>query len=128
MSEKTASEQWTVRGAAGTGISGPITGSARFAPASIEWEPTTSQGFWVKSLYADVERGEKTLLMKVDPGAFSPMHSHPDELEQLYVLQGSFYDQETTMRSGDYCCRAPGAPHEAGSEEGAIVLLVYTRR
>jgi quercetin dioxygenase-like cupin family protein len=124
---KTASEPGAFS-AAGTGISGPITGSARFAPASIEWEPTTSQGFWVKSLFADVERGEKTLLMKVDPGAFSPIHSHPDELEQIYVLQGSFYDQDATMRLGDYCCRAPGAPHVAGSEEGAIVLLVYTRR
>jgi quercetin dioxygenase-like cupin family protein len=105
-----------------------MTGSARFSPASIDWEPSKEKGFWIKPLLEDAARGEKTLLMKVDPGAYSPMHSHPDELEQLFVLEGSFYDQDGTIRAGEYCCRAPGAPHEAGSEEGAIVLTIYTRR
>ena len=82
----------------------------------------------MKPLFEDAERGEKTLLMKVDPGAWSPMHTHPGELEQIYVLEGSFYDQDATMGPGDYCCRAPDAGHEAGSKDGAIVLLVYTRR
>jgi len=109
------------------GIRGPVVGSLRYASASGEWRPTEERGFWTKPLFEDRARGEKTLLMKVDPGAFSPMHAHPGELEQIYVLEGSFYDQDATMRPGDYCCRAPDAPHEAGSKDGAIVLLVYTR-
>lgn len=110
------------------GIVGPVVGSLRYVSASADWQPTESKGFWTKPLFADSERGERTLLMKVDPGAWSPMHSHPGELEQIYVLEGSFYDQDTTMHAGDYCCRAPDAPHEAGSKDGAIVLLLYTRR
>ena len=128
MRQATSPEIWTKGGASGRGIVAPVVGSMRYASVSAEWQPTDSDGFWVKPLFEDAERGEKTLLMKIDPGARSPMHAHPGEFEQIYVLEGSFYDQDATMRPGDYCCRAPDALHEAGSEDGAIVLLVYTRR
>ena len=126
MGKATVPEVWTI-GGSGRGIAGPVVGSMRYASASVEWQPTDAKGFWVKPLFEDAERGEKTLLMKVDAGAWSPMHTHPGELEQIYVLEGSFYDQDTTMGPGDFCCRAPDAAHEAGSKTGAIVLLVYTR-
>ena len=71
-------------------------------------------------------KGERTLLMKVDPGAAFPLHAH-EEVEQIYVLSGSFFDQDRTLRAGDYACRAPGAMHTAGSEEGAVMLLIYSR-
>ncbi len=48
--------------------------------------------------------------MKIDAGARYPMHAH-DETEQIYVLSGSFSDQDRTLKAGDYCCRAPGAMH-----------------
>ena len=63
--------------------------------------------------------------MKVDPGAFSPLHAH-EEIEQIYVLEGQFYDQAKTYGPGDFIVRAPGAMHSAGSEEGAVVLLFYS--
>lgn len=128
MGKATGSEVWTIGGEHGIGIAGPVVGSMRYATSTVEWQPTDTEGFWVKPLFQDAERGEKTLLMKVDAGAWSPMHTHPGELEQIYVLDGSFYDQDGTMKSGDFCCRAPDAAHEAGSKDGAIVLLVYTRR
>ena len=84
------------------------------------------EGFWLKPLYADADRGEKTMLMKRDPGSFAPEHTHPGE--QVFVMSGSFYDQHGTMVAGDYCCRSPDAPHSSGSVDGAVVMLVYTRR
>ena len=105
-----------------------VAAAVLFLPTVTHAQPSEEKGWWGNPLVVDVARGEKTLLMKVDPGAFSPMHSHPDELEQLYVLEGSFYDQDGTIRAGEYCCRAPGTPHEAGSEGGAIVLTIYTKR
>lgn len=120
-------QNWTVGGAPSTGIAGRVVGSVRYRSSSADWQPTDSKGFWIKPLFEDVEKGEKTLLMKVDPGAYAPMHAHPGELEQLYVLEGAFYDQDATLESGDYCCRAPGTAHESGSVNGAIVLLIYTR-
>ena len=89
MTKTTSPETWTIGRVGGTGIVGPVMGSIRYASASVDWQPTELKGFWMKPLFEDAERGEKTLLMKVDPGAWSPMHTHPGELEQIYVLEGS---------------------------------------
>jgi len=94
--------------------------------AAISWQETGSEGFWIKPLFEDKSRHLKTWLMKVDPGAYSPLHDHA-ELEQVYVLQGSFYDQDNVYRAGEYILRAPGVMHTAGSEEGAIVILFYSQ-
>ena len=68
--------------------------------------------------------------MKVEPACtwrhFAPgaeLHAH-DEVEQIYVVEGSFYDQEKTYGAGDYIVRAPGAMHTAGSEGGASRVAV----
>ncbi len=129
QSEAEQGESWTVGGTRpDSGIHGPVNGSRYISAGESAWQPSETPGFWIKPLYDDRERGEKTMLMKVDAGAFAPSHTHDGEFEQIFVIQGSFHDQNGTLRSGDYCCRAPYAAHTAGSEEGAIVLLVYTRR
>lgn len=117
---------WTISTA--SGIRGLESGSRFIHSHSIPWQATEHKGFWIKPLYEDAERGEKTMLMKVDPGAFAPSHMHPGELEQVYVLEGSFQDESGVLRRGDFCGRAPNAAHSTGSETGCIVLLVYTRR
>ena len=107
------------------GVIGPLArGSAYRAAAETEWKTTDEPGFLYKPLYE--VPGLHTCLMRVEPGAYSPPHAHEGELEQIYVLEGSFYDDERLMRAGDFCCRAPGAMHSAGSDEGAVVLLVYS--
>jgi anti-sigma factor ChrR (cupin superfamily) len=124
--EAAEDDNWTIKGAGG--ITAPVKGSQHYSCSPAQWQATGTEGFWIKPLYEDPERGEKTMLMKVDPGAFAPSHTHEGEFEQVYVLEGSFYDQHRTMKTGDYCCRAPDAPHIAGSEEGAVVMVIYTRR
>jgi anti-sigma factor ChrR (cupin superfamily) len=103
----------------------PRAGSRYLDPAALEWQADGPR-FWTKLLHEDAARGERTLLMKVDPGASFPLHAH-EEIEQIYVLSGSFFDQDRVLRAGDYACRAPGAMHTAGSEEGAVMLLIYSR-
>ena len=107
------------------GVVPPIAGSVYLDPTSSGWQPD-GEKFWVKPLYENPARGERTCLMKIDPGAWFPLHAH-EEMEQIYVLSGSFYDQDRTLRTGDYACRAPGAMHTAGSDEGAVLLLIYSR-
>lgn len=107
-------------------INPPVTASRYLAAGNVEWQASEYAGFWTKPLYENVEAGERTLLMKVDPGAFAGSHSH-GEFEQFYVLEGSLFDDEHELRAGDYCCRAAGTAHTVGSRDGAIVLLVYTR-
>ena len=102
-------------------------GGSSYLTASAEWQPSGFPGFWIRNLLADPAASATTMLMKIDPGAFAGRHSH-EELEQIYVLEGSFYDEERVLQAGDYCCRAAGAPHTSGSKDGAIVLLVYSKQ
>ena len=90
-----------------------------------DWQ-AAGDGMWVKEIYADVRRGERTLLFRMEPNSFSPPHSH-EELEQVYVLEGSFYDEHKLLRAGDFCVRSPGAVHSAASDDGAVMLVVYTK-
>ena len=123
MPDDTAS--WDIAGTGG--IEAPVEGSQHYASARAPWQPTASPGFWIKPLFEDKARGEKTMLMKVDAGAFAPLHNHDGEFEQVYVIEGTFYDQHRAMTVGDYCCRTPDAPHSSGSKDGATLMVIYTR-
>lgn len=102
----------------------PRTDSVDINSNQIDWQECGAEGFQIKPLVEDRATGIRTWLMKVDSGAFSPLHAH-EEVEQIYVLEGSFYDQEKTYLVGDFIVRAPGAMHTAGSVDGAVVLLFY---
>jgi anti-sigma factor ChrR (cupin superfamily) len=102
----------------------PEEGSHHLDANALAWRPTESPGFWVKPLMSDAASGARTELMRIDPGAHVGEHGH-DELEEIYVLEGEFSDAERTYRAGDYCVRAIGAVHVAGSKTGCTMLLVY---
>jgi anti-sigma factor ChrR (cupin superfamily) len=91
-----------------------------------EWEQSSAEGFLVKTLFSDPATGDRTLLMQYAPGAYAGPHSH-DQIEHVYVLDGSFTDEYGSYGKGDYLMRVPGAVHSARTDEGATVLLLYTR-
>ncbi|MCJ2189208.1 cupin domain-containing protein [Novosphingobium beihaiensis] len=111
-----------VHGMAG-GLPLPKTGTAMLR-AGGEWQESASPGFLVMPLLNDAETGLRTFLMRFEPGAYATTHSH-EEVEQIYVLEGEMYDDDTIYGAGDFFVRAPGAPHLAGSREGATVLVSY---
>ncbi len=100
------------------------TGTAFLDPGAADWQDTDAPGFRIKPIFTDSKTGESTALMQIAPGAYSPPHAH-DQLEEIYVLDGDFHDDEYTYTKGQYCQRAIGAIHSAGSENGCTVLLVY---
>ncbi len=95
-------------------------------PKLIEWEPSQFDGIQIKVLYEDKSKGEMTCLLKWEPGTKLPMHKHP-EIEQSFVLEGSFYDHDGICRAGEYVWRKSGSFHETQSDEGAIVLAIYRK-
>jgi anti-sigma factor ChrR (cupin superfamily) len=99
-------------------------GSLRLDPGSAEWQETDAAGFAVKPLFADARSGESTQLMRIAPGAWFPAHAHT-QLEEIFVLEGDFYDDAQSYGPGQYCQRAIGAQHTAGSHGGCTVLLIY---
>ena len=103
----------------------PQFGSRNLNAEQLDWQASSVAGFWVKPLFEHPEQQLKTWLMKVDAKAFAQAHSH-QEIEQIYILDGSFYDQDKTYHVGELIVRAPGTMHTSGSEEGATVLLVYS--
>jgi|SRR5215471_18125583 len=102
----------------------PTTGSHYRNTDELDWQPSGTAGFWSKLLFEDPSTGARTLLVRADASVFAPIHVH-DEIEQIYVLEGAFYDQNREVRAGDFVCRAPGDPHLSGSRDGALALVVY---
>lgn len=101
-------------------------GSCLFDLNSVDWQATDTPGFYLKPIFRDGSTGESTSLMKMDPGAHSPSHSH-DMLEEIFVIEGEFSDAEHEYKAGQYCIRAIGADHETISKTGGVVLLIYRR-
>jgi anti-sigma factor ChrR (cupin superfamily) len=101
-------------------------GSTYIDPNQIDWAPSQFDGIQIKVLYEDKEKGEMTCLLKWEPGAKLPMHKHP-EIEQSFVLEGSFYDHDGICRAGEYVWRKPGSFHETHSDEGAVLLAIYRK-
>ncbi len=93
----------------------------------VAWEATETPGFWVKCLHEDKDKGESTWLMKSDAGFASPPHAHTD-FEEVFILEGEFFDGEQTLGPGDYVAREPGAMHEGSSDAEVIMLVSYRKR
>jgi anti-sigma factor ChrR (cupin superfamily) len=108
------------------GVQPTIGGSVYVKPQDMAWEPTQFDGISIKVLYEDKEKGEMTCFLKWEPGATLPMHKHP-EIEQSYVIEGSFYDHEGVCRAGEFVWRRVGSFHETHSDEGAIILAIYRK-
>ena len=77
-------------------------------------------------LYQNEAAGEMTVLLKWEPGAVLPFHKHP-EIEQSWVLEGSFYDHDGICRAGEFVWRQPGSLHETKSDEGCVLLAIYRK-
>jgi len=104
-----------------------VNGSTYVKPQTLEWKKTQFDKVWIKVLYEDKDKGESTVLIKLDPGAHLPFHKHP-ELEQAYVLEGSMYDHDGECKAGEYVWRKAGSFHENQSETGAVVLAIYRKQ
>ncbi len=103
-----------------------IGGSVYVRPQDMDWKPSQFPGISIKVLYENPELGELTCLLKWEPGARLPFHQHP-EIEQSYVLEGSFYDHDGICGAGEYVWRHPNSCHETRTDEGVVLLAVYRK-
>lgn len=92
----------------------------------MDWQPHPSAaGLRVKPLFVDRKRGYLTTLLKMEPGAVYPAHTHED-VEEIYVIDGEVELQGTAMGPGDYCRAEPGSRHEIGYSKTEALLLVLS--
>lgn len=103
-----------------------IGGSTYVKPRDMDWTPSQFEGIDMKVLYQDKAKGEMTVLLRWQPGSSLPFHKHP-EIEQTYVIEGSFYDHDGICRAGEFVWRKPLSKHETHSDEGCIILAIYRK-
>ena len=63
-----------------------------------------------------------TILLKFDPGATYPGHTHPGG-EEIFVLEGDIRLGKDRLHAGDYLFTAPGNIHAVQSDAGCVVLV-----
>jgi anti-sigma factor ChrR (cupin superfamily) len=93
----------------------------------IPWQPMAqAPGVEMKVLYEDKATGVFTGLFRIPPGGVVPDHVHT-ALEQTYVLEGQFGDEEGMAGPGDFIWRPEGNRHEATSPTGCIILGFFMK-
>ena len=65
-------------------------------------------------------------VLRYAPGASAPLHLHPD-VEMILVLDGAQSDESGTYTAGDIVINAPGSQHSVVSENGCVVLLMWSK-
>jgi quercetin dioxygenase-like cupin family protein len=86
------------------------------------WKDLPIQGVEIRPLL-----GQKTLMVRMQPGAVYPMHEHR-EAEQCYVLEGSITDSDgVTANAGDFVCMPAKTIHRPiHTDTGCVFLITYT--
>ena len=61
-----------------TALPRPSEGTLVCRTAQADWQDTGTEGFLIKPLFEDAGSGQRTWLMKVEPGALAPPHAHDE--------------------------------------------------
>ena len=88
-----------------------------------EWEQV-APGIDCKLLANDAERHRVSMLVRLAPGASYPPHTHAG-VEELHLLDGELWIDDSKLSPGDYNYGAPGAGDDrVWSETGCTCLLI----
>ena len=80
-------------------------------------------GVRIRVLHADLQQMRMTALMKVEPGARYPSHTH-NQVEECYVLEGDLDFGDYQLFAGDYLRLPAGTTHsESTSISGCVCLI-----
>ena len=92
--------------------------------ADVAWTETGVPGIRARVLAVDRARSLVTLLVRADPGAIYPPHTHHGP-EECYVISGSVIVDGRVLRAGDFHHADEDSEHgEIATTEGAEVLFV----
>jgi hypothetical protein len=81
-----------------------------------------------KILHEDPATGQLTMLVQWDAGYRMGVAEHHEHDEHLYILAGTFVDEQRESKSGTYIlCRA-GSTHQASTPDGCTFLEIVPGR
>ena len=118
-------ERLAQRIAADTG--GPLVPPPAATWSEPEWE-NVAPGISVQLLANDPEKHVVSMLVRLDPGASYPAHTHAG-VEELHLLEGELWIDDRKLVPGDYNCGKPGEGDDrVWSETGCTCVLVTSTR
>jgi anti-sigma factor ChrR (cupin superfamily) len=92
-----------------------------------EWEKV-APGISVKLLANDTEKHIVSMLVRLEPGASYPPHTHAG-VEELHLLDGELWIDERKLYPGDYNYGRPGEGDErVWSETGCTCVLITSTK
>jgi anti-sigma factor ChrR (cupin superfamily) len=92
-----------------------------------DWEQA-APGIECKLLATDTERHRVSMLVRLAPGASYPAHTHAG-VEELHLLDGELWIEDSKLVPGDYNYGAPGAGDErVWSETGCTCVLITSTK
>ncbi|MGD0363162.1 MAG: cupin domain-containing protein [Bryobacteraceae bacterium] len=105
----------------------PLPGIQVVRAAEGSWQ-TLVPGVVAKRLYRESATGDVALLVRMEPGAEYPPHSHAD-VEHCYVLEGDLHFGDLVLRPGDYQCAPAATTHRSShTVNGCTVLIVASQK
>ena len=94
--------------------------------AGTPWKASKFPGVEVKILYEDAATGMLTVITRMAPGSFIPLHTHT-EVEQTYVMEGSLEDEQNAATAGNFVWRPAGNTHIAHAPKGCLSISFFIK-
>ena len=108
------------------------TGGTPVLPVQRQWRQPewdkVAPGISVKLLANDTEKHIVSMLVRLDPGASYPPHTHAGT-EELHLLDGELWIDDRKLYPGDYNYGKPGeSDQRVWSETGCTCVLITSTR
>ncbi|MBP7334863.1 2,4'-dihydroxyacetophenone dioxygenase family protein [Niveispirillum sp.] len=96
---------------------------AFFDPGSLPWLPWVMPGTFFKLLNVNPMNGGFSMLLKVEPDNWAPVHGHLGSVEG-WLLEGGFgYGKDDRGRPGHYVFESGGIRHEPDTDKDGMVMF-----
>lgn len=88
----------------------------------LDWQESPVDGISYATLYHNAAHDERINVVRLQPGAVSPLHEH-DEIEEIFVIEGSLTDEFGHYPAGTWLRFPTGSRHAPYSETGAVLYV-----
>jgi anti-sigma factor ChrR (cupin superfamily) len=92
--------------------------------SKINWRATRHPGIFIHTLRRDAVTNDATVLIRMQPGCAYPTHRH-NGIEEVFILQGGYRDDEGEYRAGDYKVNEAGSEHTPVALEGEEDCIMF---
>lgn len=94
---------------------------------AADWE-AIEPGARSRKLHTDRQNGQRIVMVEWDPGYSLSYRDEHEHDEFLYIISGTFVDQNRSSGPGTYIHNEPGSWHQPHSPDGCTFLAFISPR